>query len=53
MLKDVDPVRDREGRRQYKEDHQFRRGDAEQEEIGKPSPKNFRNVRGHLSQGTV
>jgi hypothetical protein len=49
MLKDVDPVCDREGGCQYKEDYQFCRGDTEQKEIGKPSPKHFRGVRDHLS----
>ena len=48
MLQDVNPVCDREGGCQEKEDYQFCEGDAEQEEIGKPSPKHFRDVRDHL-----
>ena len=48
MLKDVDPVCDREGGRQYKEDYQFYCGDAEKEEIGKSSLKHFKGVRDHL-----
>jgi hypothetical protein len=48
MLKDVNPVCDREGGRQYKEDYQFYCRDAEKEEIGKPSPKHFRDARDHL-----
>ena len=42
MLQDVNPVCDREGGCQEKEDYEFCEGDAEQEEIGKPSPRSFR-----------
>ena len=48
MLKDVNPVGDRERGRQYKEYYQFYCGDAEKEEIGKSSLKHFRGVRDHL-----
>ena len=48
MLKDVDPVCDRERGRQYKEYYQFYCGDAEQKEIGKSSLKHVRGVWGSL-----
>ncbi len=53
MLQDVDPVCDRERGCQEKEDYQFCRGDAEQEEIGKPPAKHFRNVQDHLIRRTA
>jgi hypothetical protein len=43
MLQDVDPVRDRERGCQWKQDHQLRYGNAEEEEISQSSPKHVRN----------
>jgi len=43
MLQDVDPVRDREGGCQWKQDYQLRCCDAEEEEISQSSPKHVRH----------
>src|SRR6266550_9176571 len=43
MLQDVDPVCDRERGCQWKQDHQLRCGNAEEEEISQSSPKHVRH----------
>ncbi|HUL21247.1 MAG TPA: hypothetical protein VLZ10_07315 [Thermodesulfobacteriota bacterium] len=53
MLRDVNPICDREGGRQGKEQNDLRRCDAEQEKVAKPSPGYPRDARPHPGHPTT